>query len=202
MSADIGVVGLATMGQNLALNCADKGFSVSVFNRTVSKADETEALAQKQGAGSYKLKGYHTMQEFVASLAKPRKVIILVAAGKPVDDTIDQLTKFMEKGDIIIDGGNEWFLNTERRSKDVTAKGMLYMGMGVSGGEKGARHGPSLMPGGPKEAYAAVEPILKKIAAQVEGDGPCVAHIGLGGAGNYVKVQYTNIPTDNVFRFT
>ncbi len=122
-----------------------------------------------------------------------RAVIILIQAGKPVDEAIEALSKLLEPGDIIVDGGNEWYQNTERRSKAATAKGLLYMGMGVSGGEEGARHGPALMPGGPLEAYKVLEPILVKIAAQVKESGPCVTYIGTGGAGNYVKMIHNGI---------
>lgn len=190
--ADIGLVGLGVMGQNLALNIAEKGFSISVYNRTTSKVDDTVEKAKQEGAGKFQLHGYHTPQEFVASLARPRKVIMLVMAGSPVDQTIAALKQYMEKGDIIIDGGNEWYKNTERRSKELEPTGIHYMGMGVSGGEEGARHGPSLMPGGPREAFEAIKPIVEKIAAQVD-DGPCVTYIGPGGSGNYVKMIHNGI---------
>jgi len=179
------------MGQNLALNIASKGFDISVWNRTESKVDHTVALAQEQKLGD-KLHGHKDFAEFVKSIAKPRPIILLINAGKPVDDTIANLMKVLEPGDIIIDGGNEWYENTERRSLEVAKKGLQYVGMGVSGGEEGARHGPSLMPGGPAEAYERLSPILKKIAAQVD-DGPCVTHIGPGGAGNYVKMIHNGI---------
>lgn len=197
MTAEIGVVGLAVMGQNLALNIAEKGFTVSVYNRTYAKTLDTERRAQEEGKGQFKLKGYERMEDFVHSLSKPRKVILLVHAGKPVDETIHLLNQYMEDGDIIIDGGNEWYLNTERRARELSAernqgKQIQYMGMGVSGGEEGARHGPSLMPGGPMEAYRAVEHILKRVAAQVN-DGPCVTYIGPGGSGNYVKMIHNGI---------
>eukprot|EP01137_Pigoraptor_chileana_P013342 Opistho-2@66740 len=186
----IGLVGLAVMGQNLALNIAEKGFAISVFNRSPARTDETVARAKKEG--NLPLVGFHDIKDFVHSLAKPRKVIILVQAGKPVDETIKNLSEHLESGDIIIDGGNEWYENTERRSREVAAKGLLYVGMGVSGGEAGARNGPSLMPGGPREAYALLQLILEKIAAQVN-DGPCVTYIGPGGAGNYVKMIHNGI---------
>lgn len=186
----IGLVGLAVMGQNLALNIAEHGFPISVYNRTSSRTDETVERAKQEG--NLPLVGFHEMKDFVASLEKPRRVIILVQAGKPVDETIAKLTEYFEKGDLIVDGGNEWFENTERRSKQLEANGIMYMGMGVSGGEVGARKGPSLMPGGPREAYDLMEPIITKIAAQVD-DGPCVTYIGPGGAGNYVKMIHNGI---------
>ena len=138
------------------------------------------------------LHGYKDMGEFVKSLSVPRKVIILVMAGKPVDDTIAKLSEFMQEGDVIIDGGNEWFHNSIRRSKDLESKGIHFIGMGISGGEEGARNGPSLMPGGPKAAYDMIEPILSKCAAQVH-DGPCTGYLGPVGAGNYVKMVHNGI---------
>eukprot|EP00898_Chlorokybus_atmophyticus_P003275 jgi/Chlat1/3949/Chrsp26S04209 len=186
----IGLAGLAVMGQNLALNIAEKGFPISVYNRTDSKVDDTVKRAKEEG--NLPLKGYYNMKEFVESIEKPRAIIILVKAGQPVDDTIGELKKYLEKGDVIIDGGNEWYENTMRRQKEVQADGILYMGMGVSGGEEGARHGPSLMPGGSAEAYAVIEDVVKKAAAQVD-DGPCVTYIGEGGAGNYVKMIHNGI---------
>lgn len=187
----IGLVGLAVMGQNLALNVAEKGFAISVFNRSYDKTEAAVKRAQKEGLGD-KLRGFEDIKEFVMSLEKPRRVIILVKAGSPVDQTIAQLTQYMEPGDIIIDGGNEWYENTEKRQKAATEKGLLYLGMGVSGGEEGARNGPSMMPGGDAAAYAAIETIMQKVSAQVD-DGPCVMYIGAGGAGNYVKMIHNGI---------
>lgn len=189
--ASIGLCGLAVMGQNLALNIADKGFSISVYNRTYSKTEAAVTRAKKEKLDD-KLHGYENFKDFVHSLAKPRRVIMLVQAGKPVDATIEGLLEFMEEGDIIIDGGNEWYENTERRQKYVGEKGVRYMAMGVSGGEEGARRGPSLMPGGTQEAYKYIEEIVKKVAAQVD-DGPCVTYIGEGGAGNFVKMVHNGI---------
>mmetsp|Transcript_12850 Transcript_12850/g.17560 ORF Transcript_12850/g.17560 Transcript_12850/m.17560 type:complete len:572 (-) Transcript_12850:229-1944(-) len=189
--SQIGLCGLAVMGQNLALNVAEKGFSISVFNRSSNKTDATVARAEKEGL-SDKLTGYHEMKDFVASIAKPRAVIILVQAGAPVDSTIELLSQFMEPGDVIVDGGNEWYENTERRMKQVAEKGLLYMGMGVSGGEEGARNGPSMMPGGNADAYKIIEPIVTKVAAQVDGEA-CVTHVGPGGAGNFVKMVHNGI---------
>mmetsp|Transcript_36276 Transcript_36276/g.89365 ORF Transcript_36276/g.89365 Transcript_36276/m.89365 type:complete len:548 (+) Transcript_36276:177-1820(+) len=187
----IGLCGLAVMGQNLALNVAEKGFPISVFNRSGDKTDNCVSRAVKEGLGD-KLTGYKDMGEFVASLQKPRCVIILVKAGSPVDDTIAGLRKHMEPGDIIIDGGNEWYENTERRAKAVADGGLLYMGMGVSGGEEGARNGPSMMPGGQRAAFDAVEEVLKKVCAQTD-SGPCVTYVGPGGAGNFVKMVHNGI---------
>jgi 6-phosphogluconate dehydrogenase len=186
----IGLIGLAVMGQNLALNIAEKGFPISVWNRSPDKTEATVARAHKEKLQN--LRGYKDLQTFVKSIQQPRAVIILIQAGKPVDEAIEKLSQLLDKGDIIVDGGNEWYTNTERRGKAAAEKGLLYMGMGVSGGEEGARHGPSLMPGGPMEAYKILEPILVKVAAQVN-DGPCVTYIGQGGAGNYVKMIHNGI---------
>ncbi|KAI8463233.1 MAG: 6-phosphogluconate dehydrogenase, decarboxylating [Monoraphidium minutum] len=187
----IGLVGLAVMGQNLALNVAEKGFPISVYNRSYDKTEAAVSRAKKEGLGE-KLTGYQDVKSFVASLQKPRRVIILVKAGAPVDSTIDALLEFMETGDIIIDGGNEWYENTERRQAMVEAKGLRYLGMGVSGGEEGARNGPAMMPGGTPEAYKYIEAIVEKVAAQVD-DGPCVMYVGDGGAGNFVKMVHNGI---------
>jgi len=186
-----GLIGLAVMGQNFALNVAEHGFDISVYNRSSEKTDDCVRRAEKEGLGD-KLKGYHDLADFVQSLSKPRVVMMLVKAGAPVDATIEQLTGLLEPGDTIIDGGNEWYENTERRAKACEEKGFMYMGMGVSGGEAGARKGPSLMPGGPPEAYARVQPIVEACAAQVD-DGPCVTHIGPGGSGNFVKQVHNGI---------
>jgi len=189
---DIGLYGLAVMGQNLALNIADKGFSISVCNRSPEKVDTTVERAHKEQVKG-KLVGYKDVKEFVASIRTPRAIIILVTAGKPVEDVIDLLLDLMEPGDMIIDGGNEWYEYTERRAERVAEKKILYMGMGVSGGEEGARHGPSLMPGGPIEGYKRVEDILMKVAAKTKEGTVCVTHIGPGGAGNYVKMVHNGI---------
>eukprot|EP00761_Pharyngomonas_kirbyi_P011774 gb/GECH01011800.1/.p1 GENE.gb/GECH01011800.1/~~gb/GECH01011800.1/.p1 ORF type:complete len:473 (+),score=79.87 gb/GECH01011800.1/:1-1419(+) len=192
MSSDIGVIGLAVMGQNVALNIAEKGFTVSVYNRTVSRVDDTVHRAEDEGQGKFQLTGYKDLSEFVSSLAKPRRVLIMVKAGKPVDMTLDLLSEHLEEGDIIIDGGNEHFHNTLRRVERMKERKINYIGMGVSGGEEGARHGPSLMPGGYKPSYDAVAPILQKIAAQTQ-DGPCVDYLGPGPAGQYVKMVHNGI---------
>ena len=183
---DVGLWGLAVMGQNFALNMASHGFRVCVGNRSPAKVDITVERAQKEG--NLPLVGSKNAKNFIAHLKKPRKVIILVQAGKPVDDTISLLAMNMEPGDVIVDGGNEWYPNSIKRADVLEPKGIQFLGMGISGGEEGARHGPSLMPGGPKEAYDLVEPILKKCAAQVEATGPCAGYLGPIGAGNYVKM--------------
>jgi 6-phosphogluconate dehydrogenase len=177
--------------QNLALNVAEKGFKISVYNRSGDKTDNAVARAEKEGL-SANFAGYKDMGEFVQSLAKPRTVIILVKAGAPVDATIAGLSQHMEPGDIIIDGGNEWYENTERRQKEATAKGLLYLGMGVSGGEEGARNGPAMMPGGDRAAFDAVEEVVVKVCAQTD-SGPCVTYVGPGGAGNFVKMIHNGI---------
>ena len=185
---EIGVIGMAVMGQNLALNIESKGFSAAVFNRTASK---TEEFAAGTAAGKNILPTY-SFEEFANSLQTPRRIILMVKAGEPVDDMIEQVKPFLAKGDILMDGGNSFFLDTERRQKQLEAEGLQYIGMGVSGGEEGARLGPCIMPGGPASAYKHVEPILTKIAAQVD-DGPCCAHIGESGAGHYVKMIHNGI---------
>eukprot|EP00611_Tribonema_gayanum_P009115 TRINITY_DN1884_c0_g1_i1.p1 TRINITY_DN1884_c0_g1~~TRINITY_DN1884_c0_g1_i1.p1 ORF type:complete len:524 (+),score=157.44 TRINITY_DN1884_c0_g1_i1:171-1574(+) len=169
---------------------ADKGFSVSVCNRSPDKVDATVARAKAEG--DLPLKGYKDPKEFIESLSKPRKVIMLVQAGAPVDSTIKVLSEFLEAGDVLVDGGNEWFPNTIRRAQELEPKGIHFVGMGISGGEEGARNGPSLMPGGPKEAFELLKPILVKAAAQVD-DGPCVTYIGPVGSGNYVKMVHNGI---------
>lgn len=187
----IGLAGLAVMGQNLALNIAEKGFPISVYNRTTSKVDETVERAKAEG--NLPLYGFHDPESFVQSIQKPRVIIMLVKAGAPVDQTIKTLSAYLEKGDCIIDGGNEWYENTERREKAMAELGLLYLGMGVSGGEEGARNGPSLMPGGSYEAFKNIEDILVKVAAQVPDSGPCVTYIGKGGSGNFVKMIHNGI---------
>lgn len=178
------------MGQNFALNMADHGFKVAVCNRSPGKVDTTVERAKNEG--NLPLIGKKDVGEFVAELKKPRKVVILVQAGKPVDDTIEQLAKYMEEGDIIVDGGNEWFPNSVRRGEELEKKQIMFVGMGISGGEEGARNGPSLMPGCPKEAYDELAPIITKCAAQVDGE-PCTGYLGPTGAGNYVKMVHNGI---------
>ncbi|MBW7459676.1 NADP-dependent phosphogluconate dehydrogenase, partial [Paenibacillus sepulcri] len=183
----IGVVGLAVMGKNLALNIESKGFTVSVFNRSREKTDDL----LKEAAGK-NLVGTFTIEEFVESLETPRKILIMVQAGKGTDATIDALVPHLDEGDIIIDGGNAFFPDTQRRSKDLEGQGIRFIGTGVSGGEEGALKGPSIMPGGQESAYKLVEPILTAISAHVNGD-PCCTYIGPDGAGHYVKMVHNGI---------
>ena len=164
-TSDIGLVGLAVMGENLVLNMESKGFSVSVYNRT---AEVTDKFAAGRGKGK-RIVPTHSVEELAKSLARPRKVMIMVKAGAAVDAVIDQLLPYLEKGDVIIDGGNSLYSDTQRRDKALTAQGFHFLGMGVSGGEEGALHGPSLMPGGTRESYEHVAEMLNSIAAKVEG---------------------------------
>ncbi|CAG7622334.1 NADP-dependent phosphogluconate dehydrogenase [Paenibacillus allorhizosphaerae] len=183
----VGVIGLAVMGKNLALNIESRGFTVSVFNRSREKTDVL--LSEAKGKN---LTGTYTIEEFVASLETPRKILIMVQAGQPTDDTINQLLPHLDKGDIIIDGGNAFFPDTQRRNKELEAHGLRFIGTGVSGGEEGALKGPSIMPGGQKDAYELVAPILTAISAKVNGD-PCCTYIGPDGAGHYVKMVHNGI---------
>ncbi|WP_178022081.1 NADP-dependent phosphogluconate dehydrogenase [uncultured Paenibacillus sp.] len=183
----IGVVGLAVMGKNLALNIESNGFSVALYNRSAEKTKELlEEAPGKNFVGTY------SIEEFVQSLETPRKILIMVKAGKPTDDTINQLVPYLEKGDILIDGGNAHFPDTQRRNKELEAQGFRYIGAGVSGGEEGALKGPAIMPGGQRDAYELVEPILTAISAKVNGD-PCSTYIGPDGAGHYVKMVHNGI---------
>ena len=185
--SDFGLIGLAVMGQNLVLNVESRGFQVSVYNRTEAT---TEAfVAANPGK---KLVGAKTLEEFVQSLAKPRKIQIMVKAGAPVDQVIEQLIPLLDKDDIVIDGGNSLYTDTERRDAYLQAKGLRFIGAGVSGGEEGARKGPSIMPGGPLSTWEVMKPIFESIAAKVDGE-PCVIHIGPGGAGHYVKMVHNGI---------
>lgn len=190
MSCDIGLWGLAVMGQNFALNMAEHGFNVCVGNRSHEKVIATVERATREGIRT--IHGSDSAQSFCDQLSKPRKIVILVQAGNPVDETIAKLAEYLEPGDIIVDGGNEWYPNTIRRSKELEEKGIMFVGMGISGGEEGARKGPSLMPGGPREAYDALEPIISKCAAQV-GDEACTGYVGPIGSGNYVKMVHNGI---------
>jgi 6-phosphogluconate dehydrogenase len=187
MKNQIGVVGLAVMGKNLAYNIADHGFSVSVFNRTPAKTQV--AMDEYTDSG---LEGYFTMKEFVESLESPKKILLMVKAGPSVDDTIEQIIPFLSKGDLIMDGGNSYYLDTIRRNDYLNSKGINFLGVGVSGGEEGARKGPSIMPGGSKEAYALVEPILTAISAKAEGKD-CCSYLGPNGAGHFVKMVHNGI---------
>ena len=187
--ADIGLIGLAVMGQNLVLNMSDHGFTVAVYNRTVSKVD---AFLKGQASGR-SIIGARSMEELTTSLKRPRRVMLLVKAGNPVDQFIDKVIPYLEPGDIIIDGGNSNFNDTIRRTKYVEAQEMLYIGTGVSGGEEGARHGPSIMPGGSKEAWPYVKDIFQAISAKVENDTPCCNWVGSDGAGHFVKMVHNGI---------
>nr|BAT23346.1 gluconate-6-phosphate dehydrogenase [Klebsiella sp. Mich. 61] len=184
----IGVVGMAVMGRNLALNIESRGYTVSVFNRSREKTEEV--IAENPGK---KLVPYYTVQEFVESLETPRRILLMVKAGAGTDNAIDSLKPYLDKGDIIIDGGNTFFQDTIRRNRELSAEGFNFIGTGVSGGEEGALKGPSIMPGGQKEAYELVAPILEKIAARAEDGEPCVAYIGADGAGHYVKMVHNGI---------
>ncbi len=189
MKADIGLIGLAVMGENLVLNMESKGFTVAVFNRTVAKVDKFIA---GRGAGKNFI-GAKSIEEFCASLERPRKVMMLVKAGDAVDSLMDQVIPFLEKGDMIIDGGNSHFPDTIRRTEYVESKGLLYIGAGVSGGEEGALKGPSIMPGGSVAAWDAVKPIFQKISAQTEAGEPCCEWVGSDGAGHFVKMVHNGI---------
>jgi 6-phosphogluconate dehydrogenase len=188
---DIGLVGLAVMGENLALNIESRGYRIAVYNRTTSKVDELIAGRAK----GKQFVGCHSLEELVANLATPRKVMLMVKAGPAVDDLIDTLLPLLSKGDVLIDGGNTYYADTERRTKYVEEKGLLYVGTGVSGGEEGALKGPSMMPGGSPDAWPAVKPIFQAIAAKVgpKGDIPCCEWVGPRGAGHYVKMVHNGI---------
>ncbi|MGG3798028.1 NADP-dependent phosphogluconate dehydrogenase [Metabacillus fastidiosus] len=183
----IGVIGLAVMGKNLALNIESRGYSISVYNRSSNKTDEfLEEAKGKNVVGTY------SVEEFVQSLESPRKILLMVKAGVPTDATIEQLLPYLDKGDILIDGGNTLFTDTQRRNKDLAESGIHFIGTGVSGGEEGALKGPSIMPGGQKEAFELVRPIFEAIAAKVDGDA-CTTYIGPDGAGHYVKMVHNGI---------
>jgi 6-phosphogluconate dehydrogenase len=205
--SDIGLIGLAVMGQNLALNIADHGFQISVYNRTTEKTEKFVAENPNTPGG---LIGAKSLEEFVKSLAKPRKIVLLVQAGKGTDAVIDSLVPLLEANDIVIDGGNSLWTDTIRREKALREKGLRFIGSGVSGGEEGARFGPALMPGGDPAAYKELEPVWNAIAAKVDaktgkpipgaapgkpvtGGVPCTAYIGENGAGHYVKMVHNGI---------
>ena len=187
--ADIGLIGLAVMGENLVLNMEGKGYTVALFNRTIEKVD---TFVEGRGKGKNFIPA-HSLEELVGALSKPRKVMMLVKAGKPVDDFIDKLVPLLEPGDIIIDGGNSHFPDTIRRTEYVESKGLLYVGTGVSGGEEGALLGPSLMPGGSKEAWPLIKDIFQSIAAKVDNGVPCCDWVGEDGAGHFVKMVHNGI---------
>src|SRR6266513_1560702 len=185
---DIGLIGLGVMGENLVLNMESKGFSVAVFNRT-TEVTEKFAAGRAQGKN---IRPTLTLEEFVGALKKPRIAMMMVKAGQPVDSVIGQLAPLLERGDVLIDGGNSLFTDTQRRGKELQEKGIHYVGMGVSGGEEGALKGPSLMPGGSRESWEIIAPIFRKIAAQVDGE-PCCRYMGPDGAGHYVKMVHNGI---------
>ncbi len=187
--ADIGLVGLAVMGENLVLNMESKGFTVAVYNRTTEKVD---SFINGRGKGKNFI-GAHSIEELVKNLKSPRKVMLMVKAGKPVDDFIEQLLPHLSAGDIIIDGGNSHFPDTDRRTKYIESKGLLYIGTGVSGGEEGALLGPSIMPGGSPKAWESVKPIFQAIAAKVDNGAVCCDWVGDGGAGHFVKMVHNGI---------
>jgi 6-phosphogluconate dehydrogenase len=185
---DIGMIGLGTMGRNLALNMADNGFAVAVFNRTSSVTDAfVSELRQSQH-----VRPCHSLEELLSALKRPRTVMMMVDAGKPVDAVLGGLDPLLERGDIVLDGGNSHFKDTERRGAALGARGVHYLGVGVSGGESGARYGPSMMPGGPREAFEAVRPIFEAVAAKADGRA-CVSYLGTGSAGHYVKMVHNGI---------
>jgi 6-phosphogluconate dehydrogenase len=188
-SCDIGLIGLAVMGQNLVLNMNDHGFKVAVFNRTVSKVDDFLANEAK----GTQVVGAHSVEELTALLKRPRRVMLMVKAGASVDQTIEHVLPHLEAGDIVIDGGNSLFTDSNRRTRDQAAKGILFIGTGVSGGEEGARFGPSIMPGGNPAAWPHVKPIFQAIAAKVEDGTPCCDWVGEDGAGHYVKMVHNGI---------
>ena len=190
-NCDIGMIGLAVMGENLALNIESRGYRVAVYNRTTSKVDDFISGRAK----GLNFVGCHTLADLVANLATPRKVMLMIKAGPAVDEMIEDLLPLLSKGDILIDGGNSYYLDTERRTQYVESKGLLYVGTGVSGGEEGALKGPSMMPGGSPDAWPAVKPIFQAIAAKVgpQGDVPCCEWVGPRGAGHYVKMVHNGI---------
>jgi 6-phosphogluconate dehydrogenase len=184
--AQFGMIGLAVMGRSLAMNVADHGFSVAVWNL------ETDVMKKVVAESGGKLTGYETMKEFVGGLERPRKIMMMIKAGKPVDMVLAQLMPLLDEGDIVIEGGNSWFRDTQEREALLTSKKMNFVGVGVSGGEEGARRGPSLMPGGKPEAYQLIKPILEAIAAKTD-SGACVTHCGTDGAGHFVKMVHNGI---------
>lgn len=185
-NAQFGVIGMAVMGRNLAMNVADQGYTVAVWNR------EPDTLAEAVVWSDHTLQGYQTLTELVAALERPRKILIMIKAGAPVDAVLSDLTPLLEEGDIVIEGGNSRFEDTQRREQHLREQGLNFFGVGVSGGEEGARHGPSLMPGGDREAYTAIQPILEAIAARSDA-GPCVTYIGPDGAGHFTKMVHNGI---------
>ncbi|NLU10383.1 MAG: NADP-dependent phosphogluconate dehydrogenase [Tepidanaerobacter acetatoxydans] len=188
--SDIGLIGLAVMGQNLALNIERNGYKISVYNRT---SEKTKEFLETSAKDKSRIKGVFSLEELVASLKKPRKIMLMVKAGTAVDAVIDKLVPLMEKGDILIDGGNSYFKDTVRRAKELEQKGIHYMGVGVSGGEEGALKGPSIMPGGSKEAWEQISDIFIKISAKTPNKAPCCDYVGPDGAGHFVKMTHNGI---------
>ncbi|MEM2543668.1 MAG: NAD(P)-binding domain-containing protein, partial [Nitrososphaerota archaeon] len=186
--SDIGLIGLATMGANLALNIEDKGFVVSVYNRT---ADRTKAFIEHRAKGK-NISAHFSMEDFVKSLDKPRRIILMVKAGEAVDEFLNQLLVYLESGDVVVDGGNSHFKDTERRMKMLEEHSIHFMGVGISGGEEGALKGPCIMAGGPPEAEEIMRPVFVKIAAKIE-DDVCYGYMGSGGAGHFVKMVHNGI---------
>ncbi|MBR5668337.1 MAG: decarboxylating NADP(+)-dependent phosphogluconate dehydrogenase, partial [Spirochaetales bacterium] len=187
--ADIGLIGLAVMGENIVMNMESKGFTVAVYNRTVSKVDD---FVNGRAKGK-NIIGCHSIEELAANLERPRKVMLLVKAGQPVDDFIEKLLPVLEPGDVIIDSGNSHFPDTIRRCQYVESKGLLYIGTGISGGEEGALKGPSMMPGGSEAAWPLIKPIFQAICAKVEDGSPCCDWVGSDGAGHFVKMVHNGI---------
>jgi len=188
--ADLGLIGLAVMGQNLVLNMNDHGATVAVYNRTVSKVDD---FMKDAAAGRSTILPAHSLEEFISLLKRPRRIMLMVKAGEAVDQNIDQLLPYLEKGDIIIDGGNSHFPDSERRTQYLAEKGILFVGAGVSGGEEGARHGPSIMPGGNPEAWPHLKELFQGISAKTDTGEACCDWVGSGGAGHYVKMVHNGI---------
>ncbi|HDJ29584.1 MAG TPA: NADP-dependent phosphogluconate dehydrogenase [Candidatus Acetothermia bacterium] len=188
MKAEFGIIGLATMGQNLALNVEDKGFSVAVYNRT---AERTRKFLEEKAKGR-RIVPCYSLEELVESLSRPRKVLLMVKAGEPTDAVLEKLFPLLERGDLVIDGGNAHYADTERRLREAEGRGLLYLGTGISGGEYGALHGPAIMAGGHREGYELIEGLFQKIAAQGP-EGPCCAYFGPGSAGHYVKMVHNGI---------
>ena len=187
MTAKFGMIGLGVMGENLALNIEEHGFPVAVWNLDSEKVDEF--VTKNRGK---KITGTKTFQDFTKAIERPRRIMMMIKAGSPVDQTIEKIMPFLDRGDVLIDGGNSWFKDTQERAKRVEAKGFHFVGSGVSGGEDGARHGPSLMPGGSVESWKTIQPVFEAIAAKSD-SGPCVTHVGPDGAGHYVKMVHNGI---------
>ena len=185
-TARFGMIGMAVMGRNLALNLLDRGTSMAIYDRLPEAADE----AMRESDGRFVVTT--SIEELVGAVERPRKIMMMIKAGSPVDSVLEQLKPLLEPGDIIIDGGNSWYEDTRRREKDYAAAGLRFFGVGVSGGEEGARNGPSIMPGGDRDAYAAIAPIFESIAAETD-SGRCVTHVGPDGAGHFVKMVHNGI---------